>query len=414
MSASPVATAATPVGERLARAGERTLRLLGDARLGLGLLLLAGASNAVAALLPGGPASLDGWPYAVLLGLVALTGIAAVAVRSPTVWREWRRPTAVQAAPGTLRLALPEMSDERLVLVLRASGYRTRTETGRSHAAIHGVRRGWSRYAALGSHLALVVVVLGVAIGSAFGSEVVFSLLRGDQALLDAPRPGFASAVRLEEFDAEFGPDARPRRLDTTVTFLRHGEAVDRSILRVNEPAGFDGYLVHPWTYGPAVRLRVATLGGATLLDAAIPLDGSQGGAAVGSAELPSAGITLGLALADAARNELGVSAIGADGLIDTVRLRPGERARLGPVEVEVQAFDAWVTFVSRRDPGVMIVFGGAAAMSAALAIGFWLPRRRLTVRRRAGSLELLLRGERFDRAEDELRRLSSAFGASA
>ncbi len=414
MSASPVATAATPVGERLARAGERTLRLLGDARLGLALLLLAGASNAVAALLPGGPASLDGWPYAVLLGLVALTGIAAVAVRSPTVWREWRRPTPVQAAPGTLRLALPEMSDERLVLVLRASGYRTRTETGRSHAAIHGVRRGWSRYAALGSHLALVVVVLGVAIGSAFGSEVVFSLLRGDQALLDAPRPGFASAVRLEEFDAEFGPDARPRRLDTTVTFLRHGEAVDRSILRVNEPAGFDGYLVHPWTYGPAVRLRVATLGGATLLDAAIPLDGSQGGAAVGSAELPSAGITLGLALADAARNELGVSAIGADGLIDTVRLRPGERARLGPVEVEVQAFDAWVTFVSRRDPGVMIVFGGAAAMSAALAIGFWLPRRRLTVRRRAGSLELLLRGERFDRAEDELRRLSSAFGASA
>ena len=287
-------------------------------------------------------------------------------------------------------------------------------ETGRSHAAIHGVRRGWSRYAALGSHLALVVVVLGVAIGSAFGSEVVFSLLRGDQALLDAPRPGFASAVRLEEFDAEFGPDARPRRLDTTVTFLRHGEAVDRSILRVNEPADFDGYLVHPWTYGPAVRLRVATLGGATLLDAAIPLDRSQGGAAVGSAELPSAGITLGLALADAERNELGVSAIGADGLIDTVRLRPGERARLGPVEVEVQEFDAWVTFVSRRDPGLMIVFGGAAAMSAALAIGFWLPRRRLTVRRRAGSLELLLRGERFDRAEDELRRLSSAFGASA
>ena len=127
MSASPAAAAATPVGERLARAGERTLRLLGDARLGLGLLLLAGASNAVAALLPGGPASLDGWPYAVLLGLVALTGIAAVAVRSPTVWREWRRPTAVQAAPGTLRLALPQMSDERLVLVLRASGYRTRT-----------------------------------------------------------------------------------------------------------------------------------------------------------------------------------------------------------------------------------------------------------------------------------------------
>ncbi len=413
MTVSPVVAAATPASERMARAGERLLRLLGDARVGLGLLLVAGLANAVAALLPNGPASLDGWPYAVLLGMVALTGIAAVAVRSPTVWREWRRPTAVQAAPGTLRLALPEASDEQIVRILRAAGYRTRLEAGRSRWAVHGVRRGWSRYAALASHLALVVVVLGAAIGSAFGSEVVFSLLRGDQALLDAPRPGFASAVRLEQFDAEFGPDDRPRRLDTTVTFLRHGEAVTDSILRVNEPGAFDGYLVHPWTYGPAVRLRVATIGGATLLDAAIPLDGSQGGAAVGSAELPTAGVTLGLALADEDRNELGVSAIGANGLIDTVRLRPGERARLGPVEVEVQGFDAWVTFVSRRDPGLLIVFAGAAAMSAALAIGFWLPRRRLTVRPRAGSLELLLRGERFDRAEDELHRLATAFGVT-
>jgi cytochrome c biogenesis protein len=290
--------------------------------------------------------------------------------------------------------------------VLHSAGYRTRVEGAGSRWAVHGVRRGWSRFAGLASHLALVVVVLGAAIGAAFGSETTFSLLRGDQALLDLPRIGFASAVRLERLDAEFGPDDRPRRLDTTVTFLRNGVAVREAVLRVNEPGEFDGYLVHPWTYGPVVRLRVTTLGGAPLLDAPIALDEERDGIPVGSTELPTAGVTLGLAVTDAGGNELGVSVVGAGGLIDSARLVPGQEARIGDLRVALGGFDAWVTFLSRRDPGMAVLFAGAAALCGALAVGFWLPRRRVTVRPRSGELELLLRGERFDRPADELDRL--------
>ncbi|MGH2383298.1 MAG: cytochrome c biogenesis protein ResB [Candidatus Limnocylindria bacterium] len=406
MTAPRAAVGATRAGEPFARAAERVLRLLGDARTGLLLLLVAGAANALAALLPDGPTRLDGWPYAVLLGLLALTGVAAVAVRSPTVWREWRRPTAVQAGAGTLRMTLADVAPDDIERSLRIAGYRTRREARRGRWAIHGVRRGWSRFAGIASHLALVVVVLGAAIGAAFGSEIVFSLLRGDQALLDAPRTGFASSVRLEGFDAEFGADDRPRRLDTTVTFLRDGEPVREAILRVNEPGEFDGYLVHPWTYGPAVRLRVTTLGGSPLLDAPVPLDGVRDGVPVGSAELPTAGVTLGLAITDSERNELGVSVVGADGLVDTGRLVPGDATRLGDLRIELDGFDAWVTFLSRRDPGLLVLFGGAAALCATLAVALWLPRRRVTVRRSGNGLELLLRGERFDRPVDELDRL--------
>jgi cytochrome c biogenesis protein len=276
--------------------------------------------------------------------------------------------------------------------------------------AIHAVRRGWSRFAGQASHLALVLVVLGAAIGAAFGSETTFSLLPGDQALLDAPRGGFSSAVRLESLDAEFGADGRPRRLDTAVTFLRDGEAVEDGILRVNEPGAFDGYLVHPWTYGPAARLRVTTLGGSALLDAPIPLDGAAGEAPSGSADLPTAGVTLGLALADVAANELGVSG----GLVDTARLRPGEEARLGDVVVRFDGFDAWVTFLSRRDPGLGVLFAGAALLCASLAVSFWLPRRRLTVRPEAGGVRIVLRGERFDRPRTELERLAERLRAAA
>lgn len=413
MAATRVAGRPVPVGERLARSAEGALRLLGDARVGLVLLLLTGLANAIAALLPDGPRLLDAWPYALLLAAVALSGVAAVAVRTPAAWREWRRPGVVQAGIGSIRAEIPMASRDELVARLGHAGYRTRLEAARGQWAVHGVRRGASRFAGLASHLALLVVILGAAIGAAFGSESTFSLLRGEQALLDEPRTGFSAAVRLEELDAEFGSDGRPARLDTRVTFLDAGEVARESVLRVNQPGEFAGYLVHPWTYGPAVRLRVTSLGGDTLLDGAVPLDELRAGVPAGAAELPTQGVTLGLTLTNAGVNELGVSVVGATGLVDTGRLRPGEQARIGDINVELAGFDAWVTFLSRRDPGLLVLFGGAAALSASLAVAFWLPRRRLTIRPvpATGELELLLRGERFDRPSDELARLKRLIG---
>jgi len=410
--AAPAATTAPAVdpAERTARTAERILRSAADARVGIGLLLIIGVVNAAAALVPGGSAWLESWPYALLLGVVSLTSVAAVAVRAPATWREWRRPGPVARGAGTLELRMDEVAPAVLEGTLRDAGYRTRLERGRAadRWAIHGVRRGWSHFAGQLSHLALVAIVLGAAIGTAFGSETVASLLPGDQALLDEPRAGFTAAVRLDDFTAEFGPDGRPRVLDTAVTFLRDGEPVEQRVLRVNEPAAFDGYLVHAWSYGPAVRLRVTTLGGSPLLAAPIPLDHEREGVPVGSAELPTAGVTLGLALADAEANELGVSLLGADGLVETARLRPGDATRVGDLVVTLEGFDAWVTLMSRRDPGLAILFAGAALLSLSLAVAFWLPRRRLTVRpHRGGGLLLVLRGERLDRPADELSRLA-------
>ena len=414
MAASPATAASTPVAERLARGAERVLRGVGDGRTGLVLLVATGAANAVAAFLPDGPRLLASAPYAVLLGALALSGVATVAIRAPAAWREWRRPGTVQPGSGALEGSLGDAPPEQVLTALLGAGYRARLDQSHGRWAIHGVRRGWSRFAGVGSHLAVVVIVVGAAVGAAFGSETLFSLLPGDQALLDTPRVGFSAAVRLEELDAAFGADGRPSRLDTRVTFLRGGEAVTERVLRVNEPGDFDGYLVHPWTYGPAVRLRVTTLAGVPLLDAAVPLDEVRDGVPVGSASLPTAGVTLGMAITDAAANELGVSVVGADGLVDTARLRPGDEARIGDLRVELAGFDSWVTFLSRRDPGLLILFGGAALLSASLAVAFWLPRRRVTIRPAEGGLRLVLRGERFDRPAHELARIRSRLAGAA
>ncbi len=410
MAASGEAAGVAHAPDRLAVGAERLLRLLADARLGLGLLLLTGLANLAAALLPDGPARLDGWPYAVLLGALALSAVAAMAVRIPATWREWRRPGPVTGR-GALSAAVARRPANEVEAILRAAGYRTRLagDPNAGRWSVHCVRRGWSAFAGQASHLGMIVIVLGAATGSAFGSETTFSLLPGDQGLLDDPRPGFSSAVRLDAFDAEFGADGRPLRLDTDVTFLRDGEVVETTRLRVNEPGSFDGYLVHPWTYGPAARIRVATVGGSALRDAAVPLDGVQDGVPVGSIELPTAGVTLGLALADAAENVIGVSVVGASGLADTGRLRPGDESRLGDLVVAFDRFDAWVTLMSRRDPGLAILFTGAGLLCASLAVAFWLPRRRVTVRPGRDGLTIALRGERFDHPRGELDRLASA-----
>jgi hypothetical protein len=404
MAATPATVHAVPVAERAARTAERVLRAVGDGRTGIVLLGITGITNAAAALLPDGRELLRSPAYAVLLGLVALSGVAAVAVRAPAVWREWRRPGSVQPGAGALSAVLAPADVDHARTMLAAAGYRTRVEHERGRWAVHGVRRGWSRFAGMLSHLFLVGLVLGAAVGAAFGSETVFSLVNTDQALLDAPRPGFSSAVRLDRFEAEFGPDGRASRLDTSVTFLRDGQPVRASVLKVNEPGDFDGYLVHPWTYGPAARLRVTTLGGSPLLDAPVPLESERDGVPVGSAELPSLGLTLGMAIADG--GELGVSVIDGGGLVDSALLGPGDEVRIGDVEVAFGGFDAWVTFMSRRDPGLPLLLASGLALCASLAIVFWLPRRRVSVRPQPGGLVVVLRGERFDRPTDELERL--------
>ncbi len=410
MAASHDATRVAGIPDHWSAGAERVLRVLGDARLGLVLLLLVGGANAVAALLPDGPIRLDGVAYALLLGALALTSIAALAVRAPATWREWRRPGPVTGA-GALRATVAARDAAAVAAVLRDAGYRTRIVGGGSAPssrpwAIHAVRRGWSRFAAQASHLGIVVIVLGAGIGAAFGSETTFSLHPGDQALLDAPRPGFSSAVRLDAFDARFDADGRAEQLDARVTYVRDGQPVGDGLLRVNQPGSFDGYLVHPWTYGPTARVRVATLGGSALLDAPVPLDGARDGVPVGSVELPTAGVTLGLALADGATNMLGVSVVGADGLADTAQLSPGEEVRVGDLVVSFDRFDAWVTFLSRRDPGLGVLFAGAALLCIALAVAFWWPRRRVSVRPTADGLQVLLGGERFDQPAAELDRL--------
>lgn len=364
----------------------------------------------MAAIAPGTRPILEGPAYLALIGALLLSGLAALAVRTPAAWREWRRPGPVGAGGTVLEWSVADgrqLEIGELAAVVRRAGYRV--TVGR--AAVHGVRRGWSRLAGQGVHAAVVLLVAGAGLSTALGSEAVFSLLPGEQAPLAVE--GGPAAMRLERFDAAFGADGRPSRLDTTVTFLREGRPISTETLQVNRPGSFEGYTVHGWTYGPAVRLRVASLAGRPLLDGAVPLDRFEAGRPAGAAELPMAGAVLGLLLTDPDANRLQVGLVEGGVLRDAVQLLPGGEARVGSVIVTLDGFTSYVTFLSRRDPGAGLVFAGAALLVGGLAASLWLPRRRATLTLAGSSLRLALRGERFDELRGEAARLKALLGGA-
>jgi cytochrome c biogenesis protein ResB len=399
--------------DRLARASERLLRVLADVRLGLVLLLAAASINAIAAALPSGSWLVRTSGYLVLLAAVLASGLAAIAIRLPTAWRDWRRPRPFADSRDALRtrIVVPTGLDGRAALeaarlALRQGSFRVPDGRRAENVAIGGVQRGWSQLATLGAHAAMVLLVLGGGLGLAFGHETTFSLVAGQQAFLDDGAPGVTDALRMDAFDAAFTPDGRPTRLDTRVTFMRAGQAVAATRLQVNSPGSFDGYLVHGWTYGPAIRLRVTSLAGRPLLDDALPLDTMIAGAPGAFATLEPLGATLGVSLVDPGSNTVRVSVATPAGDVDSSTLVPGTATRVGEVAVRVEQLTAYVTFLSRRDPGMGLLFTGAGLLVVCLAVGLWLPRRRVTARLIENELLILLRGGRLDDPARELERL--------
>ncbi len=399
--------------DRLARLADRLLRAIGDARLGVGLLVAAGLANLLAAARADWRWLLDSPPYLTVVGAILITGVAAVAVRIPPVVREWLHPVPLANSRDVLATDVPLTTQltgaERAHMLgaLRSAGYRLSEHATPRSWLVAGTRRGWSRFAAIASHLSLVLLVVGGALGTAFSEETRFGLFPGEQSLLAAPRPDSTSAVRFDGLDSEFDERGRPLRFDTRVTFIRAGGVVRSQVLQVNDPGSFDGYLVHAWTYGPAVELRVEDLGGRTLFDGWVALGGSATGSRAPFVELPSLGATIGVELANADANLARLIIAGEHGVSDTTVLGPGERRRLGNTQASLRGFAAYVTFLSRRDPGVGILFAGGFLLAGSQAIAFYLPRRRLDLRAVTGRLIVRVRGERFDDARPELQRVA-------
>ncbi|CAO0823199.1 cytochrome c biogenesis protein [Desulfarculales bacterium] len=120
----------------------------------------------------------------------------------------------------------------------------------------------WSRLGVYVVHFSVIIIMIGAIVGNIWGFSGRLNLNEGqtaDHIELDTGQAlelGFA--LRLEKFTASFYKNGMPSEYRSDVTFLRQGQPPAPAVLKINDPAEFDGVDFYQATYGQSVsRIEV-------------------------------------------------------------------------------------------------------------------------------------------------------------
>lgn len=380
------------------------------------------------------------WFAAVYL-LLFVSLIGCVLPRVGAHWRSMRAPTP--PAPRRLdRLqgARTWTTEDPDVLApaaaaLRAERWRVTPGEG-SLAAEKGFARETGN---LLFHIALVLVLVGVALGALFGWKGTVIVREGNGfantlTQYDSFAPGRLTspdrlppfAFTMSDFEATFEREGSqrgaPRSFAATLQYSAEpGAPVQERVVSVNSPLRVDGAKVFLVGHGYAPHIKVTDSTGRVVFDgtvAFLPQDGSF--TSTGVVKAPDGQPQLGLQALfapTAALNEvrgphstfpapddpalffsawsgdLGLDAgtprnvfsLDTDGLeqLGLAALRPGESWQIpdGQGTVEFVGLDRWASFTISRDPGKVLALAAAIAVIVGLSLSLFVRRRRIWVR---------------------------------
>lgn len=100
--------------------------------------------------------------------------------------------------------------------------------------------------ASLVAHYSILVVMLGVLLGSVAGLSDTIYLAEGETA----PVPGADFAIRLERAEERYNPDGSVRDWYSTVTVIEDGQEVKRFVIEVNRPLQHRGFAFYQSQFG--------------------------------------------------------------------------------------------------------------------------------------------------------------------
>ncbi len=379
--------------------------------------------------------------FAAIYILLFLSLIGCVLPRTAAHWRSMRAPTP----PAPRRLdRLPAsrswITDDPSVLAsaaaeLRAQRWRVTPGEG-SLAAEKGFTRETGN---LLFHVALLLVLVGVALGALFGWKGTVIVREGNGfantlTQYDSFSPGrLADPDRLPAFGftmSDFGATfertgsqrGAPRSFAATLQYRSApGAAVEERVVSVNAPLRVDGAKVFLVGHGYAPHLRLTDSSGRVVFDDTVvflPQDGNF--TSTGVVKAPDAQPQLGLtalfaptAALDAVQGphstfpapddpavflsawsgDLGLDSGTPSNVfrLDTedleqlglAALRPGESWELpeGQGTVEFVGLERWASFTISRDPGKALALAGAISAIIGLSLSLFVRRRRIWVR---------------------------------
>lgn len=190
---------------------------------------------------------------------------------SAASWEDDAAPAAVAAAAARL---------------LRTRRFRVDVRREDGGAVSVSAEKGYLRETGnLLFHVALLVLLVGIAMGGLFGYKGTVLVQEGDGfantvTSYDTLRPGrlFSPAAlapftfSLDRFHATYQPDGSPRSFVADVHYAtRPGQAMRPAAIRVNAPLHVGGAKVYLLGHGYAPHFRVVDAAGRVALDGAVP-----------------------------------------------------------------------------------------------------------------------------------------------
>jgi len=377
--------------------------------------------------------------------LLFVSLIGCVLPRIGAHWRSMRAPTP--PAPRRLdRLAGARtwtvdggdvLADAQAFL--RSERWRVTRGTG-ANAGSLAAEKGFARETGnLLFHIALVLILVGVALGSLFGWKGTVIVREGNGfsntlTQYDSFSPGrLASSETLppfsftmSDFEATFERDGSqrgaPRSFSAALQYVAEpGAPVQEKAVSVNSPLRLDGAKVFLVGHGYAPHLRLTDSEGTVVFDDTVvflPQDGNFTSTGVvkapdGTPQLGVQGLFLPTAALDEIRGphstfpapddpaifasvwsgDLGldtgaprnVFTLETEGLtqLGLQALRPGESWTLpdGQGSLEFVSLDRWASFTISHDPGKLLALLAAGAAIVGVMLSLFVKRRRIWVR---------------------------------
>ena len=347
--------------------------------------------------------------FRVLLAVLACSVTMCTLNRLEPVWRTLRTPVIRRSdryyETARARRVLPPLPAQRIRAVLAGERYRLR-ELHDGAVYLLGDRNAWARGGTLASHTALLLLILGGAVGTLFGFKEDLAIPNG--ASLPVYPVGTTNniTVRNESFVAQFRPDGSPADYYSDLVLVQNGVEVARQRVRVNEPLHYAGLAFHQSSFGPAVDVEVRDVGtGNVVLSQVVNFFDAVQGVPVDRETLPT-NDELFLMLPPRATPFLAAQVFKGDALQGVAAIEIGATQRIGDYLVTFRGPTQYTVIRVARNAGEGLLFTAAVLFIGGVLATFWFPRRRLWIRADERSTVLTGTADRTFDLDGELDRL--------
>ena len=207
------------------------------------------------------------WWFALLMGLLCLTIVAASIERFPNVWRFYARP--YRRADSHFRSALPLQKQipvrdpEQALAAAHRAFQKQRLHPQHivedNQVSLYAERNRFSLLAVYIVHASLLLIFLGGIVDALWGYRGFLALTNGQQAsqiqLQNGATRALPFAIRCDGAGQENYSDGTPKRWWSNLVVLQDGREAERKQIVVNDPLVYGGIRVYQSSYGSTGQL---------------------------------------------------------------------------------------------------------------------------------------------------------------